>query len=144
MITRATLEIKIWRTTTMKNNETFKMTYSAEQQEEINQIRNKYVPKKQDKMAQLRALDSKATKKASSLSITVGSIGAIIMGIGMSLTMSDFGQILGSIAFPVGIVIGIIGIAILICAYPVYNRTLKEEREKIAPEVLRLTDELVK
>lgn len=116
----------------------------AEQQEEINKIRNKYVPKKQDKMAQLRALDSKATKKASSLSITVGSIGAIIMGIGMSLTMSNLGQILGSIAFPVGIVIGIIGIAILICAYPVYNRTLKEEREKIAPEVLRLTDELLK
>lgn len=128
----------------MKNNKTFKMTYSAQQQEEINQIRKKYVPQEQDKMEQLRALDSSVNKKATGVSIAVGVIGTIIMGIGMSLSMSEFGKPLGSIAFPSGIVIGLIGITILVCAYPLYNHTLKKEREKIAPEILRLTDELLK
>lgn len=29
------------------------------------------------------------------------------------------------------------------CAYPVYTHTLLKEREKIAPEIIRLTDELM-
>ncbi len=29
-------------------------------------------------------------------------------------------------------------------AYPVYNRVLKKERARIAPEILRLTEELLK
>jgi hypothetical protein len=29
-------------------------------------------------------------------------------------------------------------------AYPLYNRVLKKQREKIAPEILRLSDELLK
>ena len=44
----------------------------------------------------------------------------------------------------IGICVGIIGIVLVSLAYPVYNRTLKKEREKIAPEILRLTDELMK
>lgn len=125
------------------NKETFKMTYSAEQREEINEIRKKYAPEEQDKMAQLRALDAGVEKKATAVSIALGIIGALIMGIGMSLAMSDFGASLGDIAFPLGIVIGVAGIAILGCAYPLYRFTLKREREKIAPEILRLTDELM-
>lgn len=128
----------------MENKDTFKMTYSAPQQEEVNQIRQKYAPKEPDKMEQLRALDASVEKKATAVSIAVGVIGTLILGIGMSLAMSDFGAILGSAAFIVGIIIGIVGIAVLGCAYPLYNRTLKKEREKIAPEILKLTDELMK
>lgn len=128
----------------MENKDTFKMTYSAQQQEEVNQIRQKYAPKEPDKMEQLRALDASVEKKATAVSIAVGVVGTLILGIGMSLAMSDFGAILGSAAFIVGIVIGLMGIAVLGCAYPLYNRTLKKEREKIAPEILKLTDELMK
>lgn len=120
------------------------MTYSAQQQEEVNRIRQKYVPKTPDKMEQLRALDAFVEKKATAVSIAVGVIGTLILGIGMSLVMSDFGAILGSAAFIVGIIIGVVGIAVLGCAYPLYNRTLKKERAKIAPEILKLTDELMK
>lgn len=123
--------------------ETFKMTYSSAQQEEIRSIRKKYAPAKEDKMAQLRALDAGVTKKATVISITVGVIGTLILGLGMSLTMSDFGRLLGQLAMPVGIAVGGVGIGILICAYPLYHQTLKKEREKIAPEILRLTDELM-
>lgn len=128
----------------MDNNETFKLTYSAQQQEELLSIRKKYVQPEENKMEQLRALDAGVGKKATAISIAVGIVGAIVMGLGMSFVMSDFGSILGSYALLAGIVIGVIGMAILACAYPLYNRILKKEREKIAPEILRLTDELMK
>ena len=127
----------------MENKDTFKMTYSAQQQEEIHQIREKYAPKEPSKMERLRALDAGATQKATMVSIVVGVVGTLIMGMGMSLAMSEFGALLGSAAFPVGVVLGILGMAILALAYPIYNRTLKKERAKIAPEILKLTDELM-
>lgn len=128
----------------MENKDTFKMTYSAQQQEEIHQIRNKYIPQEPDKMEQLRALDGSVGKKATMVSIIIGVIGTLIMGIGMSLAMSDFGNILGENGFVVGIAVGVVGIAAIACAYPLYNHTLKKERERIAPEIIRLTDELMK
>lgn len=128
----------------MENKETFKMTYSAQQQEEIQAIRKKYTHKEEDKMEQLRALDAKVTNKATMISVIFGVVGAIIMGTGMSLVMSDFGALLGNAALPVGIVLGLLGMGILAVAYPLYNHTLKKEREKIAPEILKLTDELMK
>lgn len=128
----------------MENHETFKMTYSAEQQAEIDNIRRKYVPQEPDKMERLRALDAAVSKKAVGVSIFAGLAGAIVMGIGMSLVMSEFGALLGVVKYPVGIVIGAAGMVLLSCAYPLYVRTLKKEREKAAPEILRLSEELLK
>lgn len=131
-------------------NESFNYTYSASEQEEIEEIRKKYLPleeAEEDKMEQLRKLDQGVTSKATMVSIIVGVVGALIMGTGMSLAMTDPGSSLGmsgNVGLIVGIVIGIIGMGILGCAYPLYNRTLKVEREKIAPEIIRLTDELRK
>lgn len=127
-----------------KEKETFSYTYSAEQQEEIQNIRKKYTEPQEDKMEQLRRLDASAAKKANRVSIMVGVIGTLIMGVGMSLVMTDIGTVLGGAAMPLGVVIGVIGMALLICAYPLYNKTLKKERERIAPEILKLTDELMK
>ena len=128
----------------MENKETFKMTYSAEQQEELQSIRNKYAPRTESKLEQLRALDRAVSRRASMVAIIVGVIGGIIMGLGMSLIMTDIGDSLGAAAMPLGIVIGVIGILVLAVAYPLYNSKLKREREKAAPEILRLTDELMK
>jgi len=131
----------------MEEKDTFNYTYSAKEQEEIKNIRKKYAApiETEDKMAQLRRLDAKVNSKASTSALVVGIIGALIMGIGMSLVMTDIGAALGTIlAMVIGIVIGIIGIIFVCLAYPIYNRTLKKEREKIAPEIIRLTDELMK
>ena len=65
----------------------------------------------------------------------------------MSLAMTDLSEMLGAyenMAIPAGILVGIVGIVLVCLAYPVYNRIVKQEREKIAPEILRLTDELIK
>ena len=127
----------------MENN-SFEYTYSARRQQEVEEIRKAYLPKEEDKMEQLRKLHALPTKKAQAASIAVGVIGALILGIGMSLCMTELGASLGSLAMILGIVVGIAGIALVALAYPVFNRTLKKERERIAPEMLRLTDELLK
>lgn len=130
----------------MEEKEVFKMTYSAKQQEEVAAIRKKYAPQepKEDKMEQLRRLDAQAGKKATAYAIALGVVGTLVLGIGMSLIMSDLGALLGALALPVGIFLGVIGIFLVILAYPIYQRTLKKEQQKIAPEILRLTDELLK
>ena len=127
----------------MQNKETFEMTYSAQQQEEVQEIRKKYLPQEPDKMARLRALDASVGKKAARISITVGIFGTLILGFGMSLVMSDFGLFFGDLALPLGIVTGLAGLGILSTAYPLYLRTVQKQRKKIAPEVLKLTEELM-
>lgn len=127
----------------MENNETFKMTYSAKQQAEIQAIRKKYAPQEEDKMAKLRALDAGATNKATAVSVLVGVLGALVLGLGMSLVMTDFGAWLGTAALACGIAVGVVGLCVLALAYPLYVRMLKRERERIAPEILRLSEELL-
>ena len=128
----------------MENKDSFEYTYSATQQQEVAAIRKKYLPKEEDKMEQLRKLHSIPTQKAQSVSIAMGVIGALILGTGMSLAMTELGALLGELAMVVGILVGLIGIVPVALAYPCYKRTLQKEREKIAPEILRLTDELLK
>ena len=126
----------------MENN-AFEYTYSAQRQQEVEEIRNAYLPKQEDKMDQLRKLHALPTQKAQAASIALGVIGALILGTGMSLCMTDLGAALGGLAMAVGIPVGIVGIVLVALAYPVFKRRLKKERERIAPEVLRLTDELL-
>jgi len=128
----------------MENKENFSYTYSAQQQKEIEEIRKKYIPQEEDKMEQLRKLHGIPAQKAQAASLAVGVTGALIMGTGLSLVMTDFGAALGSLAPVLGIVIGILGMVLVALAYPTYNRVLKKQREKIAPEILRLSDELLK
>ena len=132
-----------------KDKETFSYTYSAKEQAEIQKIRNKYEKPtaEEDKMTQLRRLDASVHSKATSVALVLGIIGALIMGCGMSLIMTDIGTILGApsnLAMLIGVPIGIVGMVLVCLAYPVYNRTVKKEREKIAPEIIRLADELMK
>lgn len=123
----------------MENKETFSYTYSAKQQEEIKKIREKYAPKEADKMEQLRRLDESVTRKGTVISLIVGIIGALVMGFGMSCCM-----VWADTLFVLGIIVGIVGIALVCTAYPIYNFVVKKERAKIAPEIIRLTDELMK
>ena len=127
----------------MDKHETFEMTYSARQQEEVKEIRKKYLPQEPDKMARIRELDASVSRKAVTVSLTVGILGSLILGFGMSLVMSEFGLLFGSLALPLGIVTGVLGLGILSTAYPLYLRTLKKQREKVAPEILKLTEELM-
>jgi hypothetical protein len=120
-----------------KQNQPFHYTYSAREQTEIQKIREKYIAKEENKMEQLRRLDKSATKTATVAALALGIISALVMGVGMCCTM-----VWADKFFVPGIIIGCIGIAGVIAAYPLYNRIAKKHREKIAPEILRLTEEL--
>jgi len=133
----------------IKENNSFSFTYSAKEQAEIKAIREKYMgPKPEDKMEKLRRLDASVTQKATAYSLIVGVLGALILGFGMSLILSDFGVLLFGarrvLTLVVGILSGIAGIILTGYAYPVYNATTKKERERVAPEILRLSEELMK
>jgi hypothetical protein len=128
----------------MENKDRFSFTYSAQQQKEVEAIRKQYLPQETDKMDQLRKLHAIPTQKARAASLTVGIIGALIMGTGMSLAMTEIGAALGGLAMILGIAVGLVGMVLVALAYPLYNRVLKKKREKIAPEILRLSDELLK
>ena len=132
----------------MDNNENkYQYTYSVKEQEELKKIREKYTSKEETKLDRLRRLDKSASSKAQVVAITIGVIGALILGFGMSLAMTDIGAALGlakNIAMIVGIAVGFVGGALVALAHPIYRGVLKSERQKIAPEILRLTDELMK
>ena len=121
-----------------QQNNSFEYTYSAPRQEEIRQIREKYLPKEEDKMEQLRRLDRNATRKGTVVSLIVGILGALVMGAGMSCCMVWTDTLL----LP-GIIIGMVGMAAVAAAYPLYAAITQKEREKIAPEILRLSEELM-
>lgn len=119
-------------------NERFEYTYSAKQQEEIERIRKKYMPKEEDKMAELRRLDAQVTKPGTVAGITIGIIGLLIFGAGMSMTLAGTETM-----FIPGIIIGIIGFAIMGAACPLYKIVTEKQRKKIAPQILELTEELM-
>ena len=120
-----------------EKKDTFHFSYSAKQQEEIRKIREKYLPKEENKMEQLRRLDESTTRPGTIAAIIVGVIGALLLGVGMSCTMVWAEQF-----FIPGVIVGVLGIALVGAAYPLYSRVTKKHRERLAPEIIRLTDDL--
>ncbi len=121
------------------NNETFEFTYSSKQQEEVERIRNKYLPKEETKMEQLIKLDKKTEQPGQIASIAIGTIGSLILGVGMCCTMvwnTSVGIFVG------GIIIGIIGMALIFTAYPIYKKITERERAKVAEQIIVLSNEL--
>lgn len=118
---------------------TFEYTYSARQQEEIERIRKKYAPAEetQDKMALLHKLDAQTTKKGTVVALAVGVVGALVLGLGMSCV-----TVWAEAMFAPGVLIGTVGIAGVIAAYPLYNHITARERKKASAQILRLVEEL--
>lgn len=124
-----------------EKTEAFTYTYSAKEQEEIKRIRDKYAPRTDEEtsLARLRRLDKSATRGATALSLLVGIAGTLTLGVGMSCTLVWMDTL-----FVPGICIGLVGIAGVVAAYPVYTRLVKRKRAALAPEILRLSDALMR
>lgn len=122
----------------MENNTKFTYTYSSKEQEEIRNIRKKYMPPEENKMEQLRRLDRQAVKKGTVAAVVVACISMFLLGIGMCCSMVWA----GSLFYP-GIIIGVAGILGIVLDYPVYAHITKKERKKLAPQIMKLTEELM-
>ena len=132
-----------------KSENGFSYSYSAREQEEIKRIRKKYAEDSartdESSIERLRRLDASVTKKGTVASIIVGVISSIVMGAGMSLVMTDLGALLPEmLSLFIGIAVGVVGMVGVALAYPIYKAITKKERERIAPEVLRISEELLK
>lgn len=120
--------------------DTFRYAYSAGEQAEIRKIREKYTPPvdQEDKLQRLRRLDASVTQKGTIVALILGILGCLILGTGMSMIM-----VWGEGLFLPGILVGAVGLIAVGVAYPVYGRMVRKQRERLAPEILRLTDELM-
>jgi len=121
-----------------QNKDTFEYIYSAEQQVEIEKIRNKYMPKQEDKLEQLRKLDASVTKKGTIISIMLGIVGILAFGGAMSMIL-----VVGNSLLLPGVLLGVLGVVFMVMAYPIFTKVTEKERERIAPEILALTEELL-
>lgn len=125
----------------MNEKKKYSYSYSAQENKEIKRIREKYTEpsERETKLEQLHRLDESVTKSAQAVSLTVGILGALILGFGMSCIM-----VWSEKMFVPGIIFGIIGIVISVLAYPIYKIKAEKKRKEIAPLILKLTDELIK
>lgn len=128
----------------MNNENTFSYTYSAKENQEVQNIRKKYMPQEESKLDELKELDAKVKRPANVFAYTYGSVSAIVMGAGMSLVMTDIGAIIGlaSVMVP-GIVIGVAGMGMALTTYPIYQRVLNSRRKKYAPQIMKLSDKII-
>ncbi len=111
----------------------------------IQKIRTQYTEKEATELDALRELDSKVKRPANVFAYIFGSVGAIIMGSGMSLVMTDIGATVG-ISDPMvpGIVIGVVGMLMAIINYPVYKGILSSRKKKYADKIIALSDKIMK
>lgn len=119
---------------------TFIYRYSAKENKEVQEIRQKYLPREESKFEELKRLDDMVQNSGTMESLCVGIGGALVFGLGLSLAMQAIGN--GVFAIVLGVILGIIGIASMIIAYPVYRKVFDETKEKHAPRILELSAEL--
>lgn len=111
----------------------------------VQKIRTQYTEKEHTQLDALKELDAKVKRPANVFAYIFGSIGAIVMGSGMSLVMTDIGTTLGiGDAIIPGIVIGVVGMLMAIINYPLYKKILGSRRKKYADEIIALSDQLMK
>ncbi|MBQ7370094.1 MAG: dihydropteridine reductase [Clostridia bacterium] len=124
-----------------QNNEEYNYIYVAPtktEREEIERIRKQYLPidKRVEKLQKLRELDRKVKDLPTIISLSLGIFGCLTFGFGMAFVL-EWGRI------SLGVVIGVVGVAISIPAYPIYKKTKEQLKKKYGEEILRLSEELL-
>ena len=110
----------------------------------VQKIRTQYTERQHTELDELKALDAKVKKPANVFAYTYGSVGAIIMGAGMSFVMTDIGAQIGLTATMVpGIIVGIVGMCMALTTYPIYKKILNRRKRKFAPQIMALSEKLM-
>ena len=111
----------------------------------VEKIRSQYTAQEHTELDALKALDAKVKKPAKVFGYTYGSIGAVVMGAGMSLVMTDIGKMIGlTSALTPGIAVGMVGLAMSCTTYPIYKKILNSRKKKYAPQIMELSDRIKK
>lgn len=121
----------------MDKNTVFSYSYSAIESKEVQNIRNKYLPNEENKLEELRKLDSRVQSSGVVEALTIGITGCLIFGVSMCIGL---GAIRGGIILAV--ILGILGIAAMLPAYFVYRTKQNAAKEKYASRILELAEEI--
>lgn len=121
-----------------EKKERFQYTYSSKEQEEIRRLREKYTIRENGKLDELRRLDAAVERPGLAAALAVGILGILLFGAGMSGVL-----LLTETWFWAGVLAGLLGIAAMIGAYPLYRRITRRRRERFSSEILRLSGELI-
>ncbi len=104
-------------------------------------IANEYAPKDTSKVVALKKLDRKAKSKANIFAYTFGAAMALVLGVGMCLSMKVIGD--GSTFMMIaGIMIGVAGIVGVSINYPIYKKLLESGKRQYAFEIMQLAKEI--
>lgn len=122
----------------MENN-TFSYNYSAKRNREVEKIREKYVAHSESKLERLKRLDLRVRTAGIIEALCLGVVGALIFGVGLCFFLEVF---VGMPWLTALLMIG--GVVIMIPAYPTYRSIARRKRAKLTPEILRLSDEIMK
>ena len=122
----------------MENN-TFSYQYSAVRNKEVENIRKKYIVHEESKLDTLKRLDARVQMAGVIESLSIGIIGALVFGIGLCFGLN---VLIG--ADWLTLFFAILGICLMLPAYPVYKHISRKTYNKLAPEILRLSDEIIK
>ena len=115
-----------------------------DQQFMAQKIRTQYMEKESTELDALRELDAKVKRPANVFAYIFGSISAIVMGVGMSLVMTDIGATIGiNSALVPGIAIGVVGLGMALLTYPMYKGILNSRKKKYGAEILTLSDKIM-
>ena len=122
----------------MENN-TFSYNYSAVRNKEVESIRNKYMPHEESKLEKLERLDYRVQTAGMIEGLSIGIIGALVFGIGMCFFLDVFAGAAWLTAL-----LMVLGTIIMIPAYPIYRRIARKTKTELTPEILRLSEEIMK
>ena len=132
-----------WRVIQQTQNGGIKMNKN-DQEFLVQKIRSQYTEKESTKLDELKALDKKVKKPANVFAYVFGSFGAVIMGAGMSLVMTELGETLGmGDAMVPGVIVGVIGLILVLINYPMYKKFLEKRKEKYAERIIELSNKLM-
>ena len=111
----------------------------------VEKIRSQYTQQENTDLDALKALDARVKKPANVFGYLYGSIGAIVMGSGMSLVMTNIGTVLGMTETLIpGIAVGVVGMVMALTTYPIYKKILNSRKKKYAARIMELSDRITK
>ena len=120
-------------------NSTFNYNYSAARNKEVESIRRKYMPSEESRLERLKGLDLRVQTAGMIEGLCLGTVGALVFGLGMCFFLDVFAG-----ASWLALLLMLLGTVIMLPAYPIYRRVAQRTRAELTPEILRLSEEIIK
>lgn len=111
----------------------------------VEKIRSQYTQEQHTELDALKALDGRVKRPAKVFGFAWGMVGAMVMGAGMSLVMTEIGAVLGleETLFP-GIAVGVAGMVMALTTWPIYQKILTSRKKKFAEQIVELSERIMK